>query len=397
MTDKHKLPFAEFIILMALYTSLMAMSIDMILPALSLMGKDLGVTNENHTQYVIGILFLGFTFGQIIYGPMADSFGRRPIIYLGLAILVLGNILSLNAHDFNTMMLGRLLQGLGAASPRIISTAIIRDLYKGREMARIMSFIMTIFIIIPLIAPTIGQTLLLFANWHIMFVVFLSAAIAAMIWTFFRLPETLNPQNIRPFNLPTIGLDFRQVISNKITLGYAICAGLVFGALIGYVSSARQIFQDYFEVGKLFPLYFGIAALSIGTSSIVNSLIVKKYGMELICHYALTIMMASASLFLLLSILQSHQIVIWQFMIFALVTFFCVGLLFSNLNALAMEPMGHIAGITSAVTGFVSSAISSIIGTIIGQLYNNTLTPMIIGFLLLAVMAFCLQIWIRRK
>ncbi|MFT5703007.1 MAG: DHA1 family bicyclomycin/chloramphenicol resistance-like MFS transporter [Rickettsiales bacterium] len=378
---------------MALYVALMSMSIDMVMPALALIGKDLGVTDVNQTQYIVIILFLGFTFGQIICGPIADSFGRKPAIYIGLIIFAVGSILSLCAHNFYAMLLGRFLQGFGAAAPRIASTAIIRDLYKGREMARIMSFIMTIFITIPIIAPSIGQAILLVASWRVMFVIFLCAAIIAAIWTFKRLPETLKQQDIRPFNLPTIWNDLRFVVKNRTSLSYTICAGLVFGALVGYLTSSRQIFQEYFQVGNLFPLYFGLSALSIGVSSVVNSMIVRKYGMRLLCNRALIAMMIASILFLLLSIIKSGNIEIWQFMFFTIIVFFCLGLLFGNLNALAMEPMGHIAGIAAAVIGFISSGISVLTGTLIGQSYNNSLTPMITGFLALSIAAFALQKW----
>jgi DHA1 family bicyclomycin/chloramphenicol resistance-like MFS transporter len=384
---------------MALYVSLMAMCIDMILPSIFVMGRDLGVLSENKMQYVIGIIFFGFTFGQIIYGPIADSFGRKPTVYVGLVIFAVGNIFSLFADSFGMMLLGRFLQGFGAASPRIVSTAIIRDLYKGRDMARVMSFIMTIFMVIPVVAPSIGQAILLVASWRAIFVIFLCAAIIAAIWTLIRLPETLKKEDIRPFNLTAIYKNFCVVIDNKTSLGYAICAGLVFGGLIGYLTSARQIFQDYFEVGNLFPIYFGISALSIGISSIVNSVIVKKYGMRLICHHSLIAMMTISVLFLLLFLVESGDIALWQFMTFTMTIFFCLGLLFGNLNALAMEPMGHIAGVASALIGSISSGISVLIGTAIGQSYNGTLMPIIIGFLFLTVTAFCLQKWvyIRKK
>jgi len=397
MNHQKKSSFAEFVTLMALYVSLMAMSIDMILPALFLMRKDFGIIDQNQMQYVIGILFLGFTFGQIFYGSLADSFGRKPTVYLGLIIFVIGNILSITAHDYSMMLLGRFLQGFGAASPRIVSIAIIRDLYKGRDMARVMSFVMTIFIVIPVIAPSIGQALLFFISWRFLFGIFLTTAIIATIWTFFRLPETLKKQDVRPFNLPTIWKDLLLVLGNKFAVGYAICNGLVFGALIGYLSSSRQIFQDYFQVGELFPIYFGISALSVGASSILNSMIVKKYGMKLICHHALLLMMAMSISFFLMSIFQNHQLLIWQFMIFAVITFFALGMLFGNLNAMAMEQMGHIAGIAAAVTGCLSSGISVIIGTTIGQSYNNTLTPMFCGFFLLTSSAFLLQKWLGKK
>ncbi len=397
INHQKKSSFVEFATLMALYVALMAMSIDMVLPSLFLMGKEFGIADQNQMQYVIGVLFLGFTFGQIIYGPLADSFGRKPTVYLGLIIFAAGNILSITAQDYSTMLLGRFLQGFGAASPRIVSIAIIRDLYKGRDMARVMSFVMTIFIIIPVIAPSIGQALLFVVSWRFLFGIFFASAIVATIWTFLRLPETLKKQDVRPFNLPTIWSDLLLVLRNKFSLGYTICAGLVFGALIGYLASSQQIFQDYFQVGELFPIYFGISALSLGASSIVNSMIVRKYGMKLICHYALILMMVMAVALIAVSLLQNHEVLLWQFMIFAVVTFFALGMLFGNLNALAMEPMGHVAGVAAAVTGSLSSGISAIIGTAIGQSYNHTLTPIFWGFLLLASAAFFLQVWLAKQ
>lgn len=264
-------------------------------------------------------------------------------------------------------------------------------------MAQVMSFIMTIFIIIPVIAPSIGQALLMVVSWRFLFGIFLAAAIIATIWTFTRLPETLKKEDVRPFNLPSIWKDFLVVVSNKYALGYTICTGLVFSALVGYLTSCRQIFQDYFQVGELFPIYFGISALSIGASSIVNSMIVKKYGMKLICRNALILMMFMSALLIFISISQQQQLHLWQFMIFAIVNFFAVGMLFGNLNALAMEPMGHVAGVAAAVTGFLSSGISAIIGSAIGQSYNNTLTPIFCGFLLLTSAALFLQLWLEKK
>ena len=169
----------------------------------------------------------------IIYGPLADSFGRKPTVYLGLIIFAVGNIFSITAQDYSMMLFGRFLQGFGAASPRVVSIAIIRDLYKGRDMARVMSFIMTIFIIIPVIAPSIGQALLFVVSWRFLFGIFLTAAIIATIWTFLRLPETLKKQDIHPFNLRAIWKDLLEVLGNKFALGYTICTGLVFGALMG--------------------------------------------------------------------------------------------------------------------------------------------------------------------
>lgn len=379
---------------MALYGALMAMAIDTILPALLTIGKDLNVTNENDAQYIIGMLFIGFTFGQIIYGPVSDSFGRRGTIYVGLIILIIGDILSIIAQDFSLMLLGRFLQGFGAAGPRITSMAVTRDLYRGREMARVMSFIMTIFIIIPVIAPSIGQLILVVANWRTIFEIFLICAVIAFLWTYFRLPETLKEKDVRPFNLKTIWKDFCKVAGNKITLGYTICAGMIFGALIGYLNSANQIFGDYFHAGKSFAFYFALSALSIGVASIVNSMIVRRFGMKLICHYAMIITIVMSAIYVPLS--MQEYLPLWQFMIYMIVTFFCMGLMFGNLNALAMEPMEHYAGIAAAFVGSFSSGISAILGGWIGQSYNHSLSPMFIGFLILSSVSFALLCWLKK-
>ncbi len=388
---------AEFVILMALYVALMAMSIDMILPALGLMGKDLGVADENKMQYVIGALFLGFTFGQIIYGPISDSFGRKKPIYFGIGIFIIGNVICLTAENFEAIIFGRLLQGFGVAAPRVIGLAIVRDLYKGAEMARVMSFVMTIFILIPMVAPSLGQLILLVASWHAIFYVFVLCAITTILWTYFRLPETLHHQDIKPFNLRVILKDFVLVFKNKTTLRYSICAGLVFGGLIGYLVSSRQIFQDYFKVGEQFVLFFAMSALAIGLASIMNSFFVRKFSMKAICQNALLAVITLSALFFVFLLISDNQIAIWQFMVFIMIIFFCFGLLFGNLNALAMEPMGHYAGTASAVVGSLSSAISVGMGTLIGQQFNNSLVPIALGFFALSIAAFLLQLSLKKS
>lgn len=397
MINNEKMPFAEFVSLMALFVAIMALSIDTILPAMYMIEQDLHLTRPNEIQFIIGILFLGFTFGQIIFGPISDSFGRKLTIYSGLLIFILGTILSLVAKDFQMMLVGRFLQGFGASSPRVVSLAIVRDRYQGREMARVMSFIMSVFIIVPVIAPAIGQLFLLFSTWHSIFILFLVAAVIAFTWTYFRLPETLKKEDLKAFDFKTIKYDFIKVITNKITLGYAICAGLIFGALIGYITTSRQIFQDYFLVGNLFPLYFAISALSIGIASFTNSQIVRKYGMQKISHYSLLTVIFISAIFLFFVYNQPDKIELPCFVIYAATIFFCMGLLFGNLNALAMEPMGDYAGMASAIIGSISSAISLVIGTAIGQSYDNSPMPLILGFLTLGILAFIIQLYLSNQ
>lgn len=389
--------FKEYVALMALLTALTALTIDTILPALPMIANDLDVVGENHVQYVISFLFAGLTLGQLVYGPISDSLGRKKTIYIGLAVFVAGSFISLFATNFTLMLIGRVMQGFGAASPRIVSIAMTRDLYEGRNMARVTSYIMGVFILVPVLAPALGQLILMVTYWRAIFALFVLCALGALVWIYTRLPESLPVEHRRRFGFAPIWTGARDVMRNKTTMGYTVCAGLVFGALIGYVSSAQQIFQDHYNVGEWFPLYFAISALSIGAASFFNSAIVIRFGMRRICHYALMGIMTTSSLFLLVSMAQDYNAPLWEFMIFAPVTFFCIGLLFGNFNAIAMEPMGHMAGIASALIGFYSSVISLVIGTVIGQSYNGTLIPILTGFLCLSVSAFLIQSWLNRQ
>lgn len=367
------------------------------LPALPFIANDLNITGDNTAQYIIGVLFLGFTFGQIFYGPLSDSFGRKPSIYIGITIFIFGSILSISAQNYTIMLMGRLLQGLGVAAPRVISTAMIRDKYKGRDMARVMSLIMSLFIIVPAIAPTLGQAILYISNWRMIFAVLLCVGLVLMIWVYFRLPETLPKAQRIPFNFKEIGRNIFEIIKHKSTMGYTICTGLIFAILIGYLNSAQQIFQVYYDAAEHFPIYFGIIALSLGVASLLNSYIVRYLGMHKICHYSLIALILISATFATLVLFSAQQVPFWQFMVYAITTFFFLGLLFGNLNAIAMEPMGHIAGVASATIGVLSSGLSLIIGTIIGQLYNDSLLPVIFSFLLLSSIAFCLQLFLDKE
>ena len=396
-TSPTTISFVEYVLLMALLMSLTALSIDTVLPILPLVGHDLHVANENDTQFMISFLFAGFSVGQIFYGPASDTAGRLPTLYVGIIIFILGTLISLTAQTFPLMLLGRFLQGIGVASPRVMSLAITRDLYAGRDMARVMSIIMAVFIFVPAIAPAIGQGIIAFVDWHYIFVLLLIIAVISSVWVYFRLPETLHREYRRPFRIKTILNGVKEAASNKITLGYTLCAGFIFGAFVGFLTSAQQIYQVLYGVGDLFALYFAVSALSIGVSSILNSMVVKKYGMERICHYALISMMFTSVAFIISLLVLEQQMPLSGFVIYAVITFFCAGLLFGNFNAIAMEPMGHIAGIASAFCGALSSAISVMLGTIIGQMYNGTLLPLSLGFLGLSVCTFITQFMVGRK
>lgn len=375
----------EFTVLMAVLMSIVAISIDAMLPALGIIGADLQVMHQNHVQYVVSFIFIGMTIGELVCGPLSDAIGRKKVLYLGIGFYLAGSIICFLAPSFTTLLVGRFIQGLGVSGPYVSTMSIVRDKYSGREMARVMSLVMMIFIMVPAIAPTLGQGILFLASWRYIFLLYIIYSVVVGLWLFLRLDETLAPENRIPFKWSSILHGFKEVIKNRITIGYTVCVGLIFGSLIGYLNSCQQIFQVQFNTGALFTVYFGCLALVFGVSSLVNSKFVEKLGMRYICYRAALILIAASFVFLGINLVL--EVKLWMFLTYVGTLFFCFGLMFGNLNSIAMEPMGHIAGIASAVIGAISSAIAIPLGAIIGQLYNNTLVPIAAGFLILGILS----------
>ncbi len=389
--------FGEFVALAAMMTSLVALSIDAMLPALPQIGQELGVHRANENQLIISVLFLGMTVGQMIYGPLSDRTGRKPAIYTGFGLFIAGCLLSLLAPNFPVMLAGRLLQGAGAAGPRIVTVALIRDQYQGRAMARVMSFVMTVFILVPVIAPALGQGLLNLAHWRAIFGVYLVLALISAGWFALRQSETLAPNQRIPFSLERIAAAIREILANRITLGYTIAAGLISGVFLGYLNSAQQIFQEQYGLGAQFPLYFAILALTLGSASFLNARLVMRYGMRALARGSLFILSGNSIVFWAIAYALAGQPPLWALMIYLLLSFFCIGILFGNLNALAMEPLGHIAGMGAAVVGALSTFISMLLGTLIGQSYNGTILPLVGGFMILSLAARLVMRWAEQR
>lgn len=390
---KTRPSFTEFIVLVSTLMALTALSIDSMLPALAHIGSDLQVQDANSRQLVISMIFLGLSLGQLLFGPLSDSTGRKPAIFSGLAVYMGGALLSMFAVNFPMMLVGRFLQGVGASAPRAVTLALVRDQFSGREMARVMSFVMTVFILVPMLAPTMGQAILQFAGWRAIFGTFLLLAIIALIWFGLRQPETLAPENRAPFTGQRILSATQQIIKNRLALGYTITAGLVSGAFIGYLNSAQQIFQEQYALGDLFSIYFGIIASSIGLASLFNSRLVMRFGMRFLVRGALLITCILSLVVLGSTALLGGQLPLAIFMAYLMLSFFCVGILFGNLNSLAMEPLGHMAGIGAAIVGSLSTFISVLLGTLIGQSYNGTILPLLAGLALLAGLSLVVMRW----
>ncbi|WP_261841912.1 multidrug effflux MFS transporter [Aliamphritea ceti] len=390
-----QMPFAEFVTLMAMMMSLVALAIDAMLPALALMGDALQVADINDVQLVVSVLFLGMAVGQLCYGPASDSFGRRPVMYLGYALFIAGGILCIVAQDLHVMLLGRFLQGFGLAAPKILTVAIVRDQFSGRDMARVMSFIMVIFIVIPMIAPVFGQLILWVADWRYIFVAILVIGLISLVWFHLRQPETHPQERRAEFSFKAISKAFMTVTTDRFAMGYTVMAGIVSGAFVAYLSSSAQVFQQLYGLGELFPLYFALLAFAIGFSSYLNGRLVMRLGMQHLTWRALLILMISSTLCVVASSYWQGLPPLWLLTLYFILAFACIGMLFSNLNALAMEGLGQYAGMGAAVVGAVSTLLSAIIGVFIGGLFNGTVIPLVAGFAVCAAVGLVMMRWIE--
>jgi len=377
--------------------SIVAMATDVMLPALDVIAIDLSIADNNDSQFIISSLFLGFAVGQLFVGPLSDSFGRKPVVYVSYVIFIIGCLLALFATNFSILLAGRLLQGLGIAGPRIISVAIVRDDYEGRAMARIMSFIMAVFIIVPAIAPAIGQAVIYISGWRATFGLLLIMGVISAVWFAIRQPETLTKPMRRELSINNIRNGVVNFFKNRSAIGYTIAAGLVFGPFLGYLSAAQKIFQHIYDTGNYFSLYFGIAAIALGTASLLNSQLVMRLGMQFLTLRAMIGVIIASALFMAIVVLSAYNPPFWAFMLWLLITFFCMGILFGNLNALAMEPLGDMAGLGAALIGAISTFIALPIGWVVSDNISSDISALIMGYLVFTSTAFGLTFWVRKR
>lgn len=372
------LPRWEFIALCAGLMALNALAIDIMLPGLQEIGASLHVTEENHRQYVISAYFGGMASALLFYGPASDRFGRRAPLLFGLSVYILAAIGAVFAPNFETLLMLRFIQGVGAASTRVIAVSIVRDRFGGRAMAEVMSLIFMVFMIIPVIAPSIGQLVLIFAEWHMIFVVMATIAFAIATWAFIRLPETLHPEDRRRIDIGSIFQGFGIVLSNRTSLWYTIASTIIFGALFGFINSAQQVYVGIYDLGLWFPVLFAGIAGMMAVSSFLNSQLVSKVGMRRLSHGALVGFLTVSAIWFVWSLTGPVPFPIFVALFAA--AMFQFGWIGSNFNAIAMEPLGHIAGTAASVQGFLQTLGGGLIGAAIGQSFDGTVTPLAAGF-----------------
>ena len=367
----------EFISLFAFVTSLTALAISMVLPALPAIGASLATSGAEPRLYlVVTAVVLGMTFGELMFGPLADARGRKAAILAGIALFVTGVLLSVFAESIEVLLAGRVLQGIGVAGPKIGARAAIRDRYSGTAMARAMSLILGVLVLVPMLAPALGELVLIAGSWQTIFLVQVTLSVIAATWLALRHPETLEPERRISFTWLGTVCTAGRILANVRVSAWTLCAGLVFGAQLSYLGIAQSIFEDLYDVGALFTPLFAVLALSTGIASLTNARWVAQLGMECSCRWALVGLGTCGTVLLLASALASGVPPLGVFMVLGAGCFFCIGILLGNLGALAMEPLGEVAGIGASVIASLSSAVAVVLSGVVGRAYDQTLVPL---------------------
>ena len=378
---QHPLPmaFREFVALMASIMALNALAIDMMLPGLPAIASTYGLKQPNQVQWIISGFMLGNAAGQLIYGPLADRFGRRRVLLIVLAAYTVFGVGAALSATFATLISMRFLQGFAAAGARVMSVAIIRDRFSGARMARVMSLTFIIFLIVPMVAPAVGQLILNFAPWPVMFHFLALLAMGILFWTLWRLPESLHRHHRRPLSVKALARAGRTVLRNRLSLGYTLATTLVFGSLLGFINSIQQIYSDVFHAPQRFPYMFPCVAGTMAITALANSRIVEHVGMRRISHSALLALTGLSAIHLLLAARGLDTEIV--FIVMQSLQMGCMSLIMGNFNALGMEPLGALAGSAASLQGFITTLGGTLIGALIGQHYDRSTTPLILGYL----------------
>ncbi len=378
----------ELAILLAVVMALNALAIDMMLPALGLISDELNLAGENDRQLIIYAFIIGNGVAQLFFGPLVDRFGRRKILMASFAGYIAASILSAIASNFILLLAARVAQGASTAGARVAVSASVRDLVAGRRMAQLISFALTIFMIAPIIAPSLGQGVMIFGHWRWIFVSLLFFGIVVGVWAYLRLPETLSVDRRQPLSAKAIWGAYRTFFTHRITLAYSTASALCFGGLYAYIGTSEQVFLEIFGLGDMFGPVFAIVAAALAAASFLNVRLVGKYGMRPLTHYAVTLLfLANFAHMIAIAIFGDHLIIYMSFMA---VSFFSLGLVGPNCNALSMEPMGRIAGYAAAAFGFATTSLSAVLGVIVGRFFHGSTFPIAVSFCIFGALALSL-------
>jgi DHA1 family bicyclomycin/chloramphenicol resistance-like MFS transporter len=363
---------------------------------MSTIGKSINSLDPTENQKFITMIFLGLGVGQLVLGPLSDSFGRKPIVYLGFVIFCVASIICVLAPNLEWMIIGRILQGVGLSAPRTISISMIRDSYKGDYMAKIMSFVTAFFILVPIVAPAMGKFFMDHYGWEAIFYMQLVATLVVGVWFWRRQPETLRPEYKIKFSSHVFMDGFKELLRYRETMAFTVVSGLITGAFMVYLSSAQEVFEGQYGLADNFPYVFAGLAISVGLSTLLNGTMVVKLGMRRLAMIALTLFCTVSIVYVGL-FWNSQNPGLWILITFLAMQFFTLGFIFGNLRAIAMEPIGHIAGIGAAITGFISTMISIPIATFVGSFIGDTILPLFVGFLVCGSISLGIFMLMRRR
>ena len=392
----QRLSQPEFIALMGMLAATVAFSIDAMLPALPEIGQELSPNALNQAQMILTSFVFGMGIGTFFTGPVSDTIGRKPVMIGGAVVYSLAAIWAFYAQSLEMVLLARLIQGIGAAGPRVVALAMIRDLYAGRDMAKITSFVMLTFSLVPALAPTLGYFIIAGFGWRSIFLAFVLFSICTSLWLGLRQPETLLVDRRRPMKISKLMEALREVWANDTTRLSMIVQTLGFGILFSCLSSIQQIFDTVFDEGAHFHLWFGSIAVLAASASVLNARIVGIYGMRAIIRRMYQVIAVVAALMIAVQLVEPISIKFWAFYLFIVACFFGAGLTIGNLNALAMEPLPHIAGLVASTIAAVATVGGVVVAIPVGLAFNGTPVPLAIATAILSVVAFWVTTKIRR-
>ncbi len=388
MTNQRGARFVEFIILVSLMFSLIAFGTDSMLPALPLIASDLKLADPNQAQLVVTVFVLGTGLGQLFFGPLSDATGRKPAIGLGIGLFIVGCVICYYVQSIEWMLFGRFIQGLGVSGPRTVTIALVRDIYKGRRMAQVMSFTFGVFVLVPAIAPALGQQIMGQFGWRSIYLSFMIFAAVTLAWLWLRQAETHPADQRRMLSRSEFATAIKDVLGNRTVVTFMLIQGLLLGGLFAYLSSAQQVFVESFDVGEDFPLYFATITLLSGIAAFINGTLVMRLGMRRMVQTAIGLALISAVLSLAFQTLAPQSLRLIGFVVWSVLSFLLMSLSLGNLNALAMDPMGHIAGLASAIIGASATLLAVLLAIPIGLAFNGSPLPLMIGHLGLYAVAF---------
>lgn len=389
MARSEPLSRVEFIALTGFLFATIAFAMDAMLPALPQIAEELTPDAPNRAQLILTSFFIGMALGTFFMGPLSDAFGRKPVVLWCSVVFIIGAGLVWMSTTLEGVLAARVLQGIGAAGPRVVTQAIIRDRYEGRDMAQIMSFVLLVFALIPALAPAVGAAIIAIADWRAIFLAFMLFSVVTVSWLMLRQPETLPRDRRRPFRLKPLAEGLREVLNNRQVVLAMLALTLVFGMLLTTLISAQPILEEAFGRGDELPFWFAMTIVVAASGNLINSGVVQRFGMRWVVLVTLTAQAGLGLCALMFGLFAGwdHALAFPVYFVWMTTIFLSIGLTIGNLNALALTPLGHLAGMGASIVGGISMLLSTAICVPLGLAFNGTPFPAMIGVAISALLA----------